>query len=791
MHIKLVFNWLIIILVCLKLQYGFAQNLEIKGKVIEEKTKQPLAYATVALINSITNKTVSGVITTDDGTFKLNTDIKTFYFEISYIGFITKKITQFNVTGNTINLGSITLLEDTEQLSAVLVEAEVSSSQFKLDKRVFNIGKDLSSTGASALEVLNNVPSVNVDIEGAISLRGSSGVQVLINGKPSILTEDGGALGSITADIIERIEVITNPSAKYDAEGTSGIINIVIKKDERKGLNGAFSLNTGIPDNNSFGLSLNKRSEKFNLFTQLGLGRRVYPRDSENINEDLETGTSIFSNGTNLRVEKFYNITLGTDYYIDKNNVITLSGNFAYEIEDQPSGLNFRSFDASNSLTSEWNRFETTEATNPKWQYELVYKRDFEDNEKHDLLLSATGNSFAKDLTSLFQDITISGTDRDNTQNTRTDYSDNTYTFKLDYVKPFTELWTMETGAQYVINDIGNDFEVQNLVNEALETDFGLTNNFKFDQKVLGVYAIAGYELEHWGLKVGLRLEQTDLTTILVTTNVADNQNYTNVFPSIHTSYNISESIALQAGYSARINRPGIRELNPFFNIRNNFNIRQGNPALMPEFTDSYELTSIFDVGKTDLNFGVFHRYTKEVIERISILENNVNTSMPENIGTNSTIGVEFNTKYSPTKWLTLNADFNYNQFIRRGTFGIDNFDFEGNQWGSKILAKFKLPANIDLEAVGNHRSKVRTVQGSRTANTFLDLGIRKKILQNKGVLNLSIRDVFASRFFENFITQNNSRAYSFSQRGRFVAIGFSYGFGKGEAIEYSGGKRR
>ncbi|PQV46859.1 outer membrane receptor protein involved in Fe transport [Jejuia pallidilutea] len=784
-------NFSLLCFLCFVSLKGLSQEVTISGTVVEEVSGQPLAYATVVIADKATKQSITGAMTLEDGTFKVTTEASNFFIEVSFIGFQTKTITTYSINNENVDLGIITLTEDAEQLGEVLVEAEVSSSQFKLDKRVFNIGKDLSSTGASALEVLNNVPSVNVDIEGAISLRGSTGVQVLINGKPSILTEDGGALGSITADMIDRIEVITNPSAKYDAEGTSGIINIVIKKDERKGINGAFSLNTGIPDNNSFGLSLNKRSEKFNLFTQLGFGRRVYPRDSENINEDLDTGTSIVSVGEDLRVEKFYNITLGTDYYINPTSVITLSGNFAYEIEDQPSDINFKAIDASNNVTSEWNRSETTEATNPKWQYELVYKKDFADHEDHDLLLSATGNSFGKDLESLFQDTTISGTDRDNTQNTRTDYSDNTYTFKLDYTKPFSEIWTMETGAQYVINDIGNDFEVQNLVDGVFETDLGLTNNFEFDQKVLGAYLIGGYEYEKWGVKGGLRLEQTDLTTTLVTTNESNNQNYTNLFPSIHTSYKLSNAISLQAGYSARINRPGMRELNPFFNIRNNFNIRQGNPNLKPEFTDSYELTSIFDIGKTDLNFGIFHRFTTDVIERISVFEDNVNISMPENIGTNSTIGVEFNTKYSPAKWLTFNVDFNYNQFNRKGTFEATIFDFNGDEWSSKLMAKFKLPADIDLEAVGNHRSRVKTVQGIRSANTFLDIGVRKKILKDKGVINLSIRDVFKSRFFENFIAQGNSEAYSWSRRGRFVAIGFSYGFGKGEAMEYSGGKRR
>ncbi|MEP5340441.1 MAG: TonB-dependent receptor [Algibacter sp.] len=770
---------------------GISQNIKIKGKAIEQESKQPLAYATVLIKDKTSKANIKGAMTLDDGSFTIETETHNFYLEISYLGFITKSINEFVLKNNTIDLGIISLSEDAEQLDQVVVQAEVSSSQFKLDKRVFNVGKDISSTGASALDVLNNVPSVNVNIEGAISLRGSEGVQVLINGKPSILTEDGGALGSITADMIDRIEVITNPSAKYDAEGTSGIINIVIKKDERKGLNGSLSLNTGIPDNNSFGLSLNRRSEKFNLFTQLGLGRREYIRDSENLNENLEESTSVFSLGESYRNEKFYNITLGTDYYINTNNVITLSGNFAYEIEDQPSNTNFQSFDANTDLDTEWDRVEETEATNPKWQYELQYKRDFDDHEDHDLLLSATGNSFGKDLTSLFNDTTTFGEDVDDTQSTRTNYVENVYTFKLDYTKPFSEQWSIETGAQYVINDVSNDYEVQNLVDDVFETDLGLTNNFEYDQKVLGTYFTGAYQSEKWGVKVGFRLEQTDLVTMLVNTSENNNQNYTNLFPSLHTSYKMSDVVSLQAGFSSRIYRPGLRDLNPFNNIKNNLNIRQGNPELMPEYTDSYEITSIFDIGKTALNFGLYHRYTTDVIERISEFEDDVTTTKPENIGTNSLIGAEFNTKYSPAKWLTFNVDLNYNTFNRIGTFESDVFDFKGNQWSSKLMTKFKLPEDIDFEATGNHQSKVKTVQGTQSASTHLDFGLRKKTLKGKGVISLSVRDVFASRIFETYTTQDNFNTYSKSKRGRFVALGFSYGFGKGDAMEYSGGKRR
>ena len=767
------------------------QTKLLKGKVVEEGNQYPVAFATIMIGDNDTKQALTGATTAEDGSFNFEFTADNYYIEISFIGFEKKIIAQPKTNDQVIDLGTIILAPDAQQLEEVVVQGEVSQTEFKLDRRVFNVGKDLSTTGASALEVLNNVPSVNVNIEGAVSLRGSTGVQMLINGKPSILASDeGNALGTITADMIERVEVITNPSAKYDAEGTSGIINIVLKKEERKGLNGSLSVNTGAPNNHSLGLSLNKRSEKFNLFSQLGAGYRELPNDVESINRDLTDNSSINSFGEEFRNETFYNFVLGADYYVDPTSVITLSGNVALEVEDQPSTTNFAAFDSNNTLTSQWQRTEVTEATNPKFQYEFQYKKDFEDNEDHDLLFSALGNFFGKDQSSDFLDETISGEDRDNSQKTRTDFKESVFTFKLDYTKPFSEKWTMETGSQYIMNDVSNDYEVENLVNGEFVTDPGLTNIFEFDQKVLAFYGTGAYEGEKWGLKGGLRVENTDLNTLLTNTNEANDQNYTNFFPSAHTSYKFSERVSLQAGYSKRIYRPRLWDLNPFFNIRNNFNIRQGNPNLLPEFTDSYELTSIFFVGKTAMNFGVYYRKTTDVIERISFFENNVNTTRPENIGTNDATGVEFNTKYSPARWLTFNLDLNYNSFKREGTFEETVFDFSADQWSSKLNTKIKLPLDIDMEATGNYRSSYQTVQGQVAENIFMDLGVRKKLLKGRAVLNMSIRDVFASRVFENTIAQNDFEVYNRSQRGSFISFGFSYGFGKGEAMEFSGAKR-
>ncbi len=764
----------------------------ITGKVVENESQQAIEFATVMIKEQTTQQLLTGITTETDGTFKVQTNTANFYVEVSFIGLETKILKDFSITNGKIDLGIIALGENSLQLDEVVVRAEKSSTEFRLDKRVFNVGQDLSSTGASALEVLNNVPSVNVNIEGEISLRGSTGVQILINGKPSVLaSEQGNALGTITADMIDKIEVITNPSAKYEAEGTSGIINIIIKKEERKGINGSATINTGIPHNHSFGLSLNRRTEKFNLFSQIGVGYRELPSNKENINQDLIRKTKILSEGIEYRNELFYNLILGTDYHINRNNVLTLSGSFAYEVEDQPSLTNFIAQDSTGATTNEWYRDETTEATNPKYRYELQYKSKLKGHKDHSLLVSALGNFFGKKQSSDFFNAFTSDNEQFANQETETAFQEGKYTFNIDYTKPFSDKLTLETGTQYVINNVSNDYEVRNEINGEWIADNNLTNVFEYEQKVLGVYGTGAYEADKWGIKIGLRVENTELNTLLINTNESNNRNFTNLFPSLHTSYKVTEAFSLQGGYSRRIFRPRLWDLNPFFNIRNNFAIRTGNPDLLPEFSDSYEISSIYVAGKTSLNFSIYHLYTTDVKERVSRFENNINTTTPENIGTNQATGVEFNAKYAPSKKVSFNGDVNFNSFNRRGEFEATSFDFNGTRWSSKLTTKIKFPKDVDFELTGQYRSKYRTIQGEVSGNLFADLGVRKKILKGKGVINFSIRDILASRIRESETDQPDFYLYSFSQRGRFITLGFSYGFGKGEAMEFSGRKRR
>lgn len=785
-------NTALFILLIFTSSFVVAQNntVKITGKIVEDETAQPIPYATIAIHDQNTKKLITGATSDENGQFRINTNQPNFYLEISFMGFATKTINEIKIVKGLADLGTIVLSTNNQALDEVVVTSQVSSTVFKLDKRVFNIGKDISTTGVSALQVLNNVPSVNVSIEGEISLRGSTGVQILINGKPSVLAdESSNSLGTITADMIESIEVITNPSAKFEASGTAGILNIILKKEDKKGWNGSVSVNGGIPDNQSIGASLNRRTENFNLFAQLGAGHRSIPKESKATNRNLTNNELISSEVLDYRNETFYNLTLGSDYHINKLNVLTLTGNYAYEIEAQPSASNFSYFDANNALISSWKRTEITDATNPKYKYELNYEKQFKNHEDHTLLISALGSFFGKDLNSEFTDTTISGVDRNSLQKTATDFSQADYTFNVDYTNPFSETYTLETGAQYVINDVGNNFEVSDVVNDVTIINAALTNNFEYNQKVLGVYATGALEQEKWGIKLGLRVEQTNLKTLLTNTNESNDQNFTNLFPTLHSSYQIGKEFSLQAGYSRRIFRPRLWDLNPFFNIRNNFNISSGNPDLQPEFTDSYELTTIFKIGKASLSSSIYHRFTSEVIERVSTYQNNVTFSRPANIGTNASTGFETNGKYRPNNWLTITGDFNFDYFDRIGTFEGQVFDFSSHLWSTKLSTKIGLPADIDIEITGLYHSGYQTVQGNMQSFSFVDAGIRKKIFKGKAILNLGVTDLFETRISKQLVAQPTFETYEEIQRGRFITLGISYGFGKGEAMTYSGGR--
>jgi len=776
------------------LSWAQATDKTYGGKVLIKGLEAPLEFATIKFLSVQSGLMDAGTTSDVNGQFELKSRLDSVVVEISFIGFetFTSKISLVSAGSD---LGTFYLEEESHGLEEIIVRAEKSQTQYELDKRVFNVGSDLVSTGASALDVLNNVPSVYVNIKGEISLRGNAGVRVLINGKPSVLAQ-GNTLGTLTADMIERVEVITNPSAKYEAEGTSGIINIVIKKDQRQGVNGSVTLNTGVPNNHSLGFSLNRRTERLNLFTQIGIGHRTFPEEYRSKNVDLNEQTSIISSGKSEMHERYYTINLGGDYRVSATGTLSLSGRYAFESEDADSRTEFDYLNPTGQILSQWNRTEVTEAPNPKWQYEVIYKHLFKakneatsDSKEHSLIGSATSDYFAKDQVSNYTNEYFVGESGDIAQETLSDNKQKEYTYKADYTNPITTKTTLESGVQYVVTSVFNDYAVNDLVENEWVRDPDLSNLFDYKQNVLGAYATTSYELEKVGVKAGLRVENTKVETVLENTGQDNSQDYTDLFPSIHGSYKFNQDLSLQLGYSRRILRPSMWDLNPFFSIQNNFNIYSGNPELLPEYTDALELTSIYDFETISINGSLYYRYTTNAVEDITTFTNNVATTMPANIGTNQSGGVEFNAKYMPNDWLSLNGDFNFSWIRKYGSYQEAEFDFSAGQWTSRITSKFNLPADFSIELIGHFNSRQRTIQGEVSQNVFADLGVRKKLMKGRAIINLSVRDVFASRIYEVTTVQPEFTNYSWEKDGRFITLGVSFGFGKGEAMEFSGQK--
>ena len=591
------------------------------------------------------------------------------------------------------------------------------------------------------------------------------------------------------------------------------------------------SVNGGLPANHSAGLSLNRRTERFNLFAQLGAGYRSVPTDVVTENRDLAAGTLLRSTGEEFRDEQFYNLVLGTDYTASERDVITLSGNFAYEVEEQPSGFAFARTDLRDDAApaARWRRTEDTEATNPKYQFDVQWARDFDagretdgggdaaerprggadgggregggggrpgrrggDEREHQLVTSVTGSLFAKDQSSVFTNEVLAGdVEVPARQRTRTDFGEVETVGKVDYTRPLGASALAEAGAQVAINDVSNDFAVADERGGAFVVDPGLTNVFDWDQRVYAAYGAGAEQFGPLGVKAGVRVEHTQLETLLRTTGEANDQRYTDLFPSAALSYELTEAVSFQASYSRRISRPRLWDLNPFFNIRNNFNFRAGNPDLGPEYSDSYEATAILIAGELSLNGGVYHARTTDLVERVTTFADGVAVTQPFNVGTQNSTGLEVNGKYAPTPAVTLRGDLNASAFAREGAFGEQAFDFTGRQWSGRLAAKLKTAFDLEAELTGRYRSGFETFQGRVAEQAWLDLGVRQALWGGRGSLNLSVRDLLASRVRETFVFADDFETYGFNQRGRFVTLGFSYGFGRGDAMEYLGQRRR
>ena len=785
----------------------------ITGTVVDKDASIPLEYATITVTDVNNAQDVEGGITDPSGNFKVEVPAGSYSIKIEYISFqpiILKK----TVSGN-LNLGTVQLEFAASDLDEVTVVAETTTVDVRLDKKIYNIGKDLTTAGGTVSDALNNVPSVTVDVEGGISLRGNENVRILINGKPSAIAGYGNTdvLRQLPADAIERVEVITSPSARYDAEGTAGILNIILRKEKTLGLNGSINTSVGNPDLASISANLNLRTDKFNIFNTTGYRYSSSPGNGFFDTNYFSTGSAnptydrIVEDREIQRLNRGFNTNFGVEYYLNDKSSVTGSVFYRNGNDvDETTNLTESFRDASKVL--ETTRKERQKEKDDNYQFSLNYINRFNE-EGHQLtadfqyaVSDETQNTFIN------EDITF---DTENTnpiiaERINTTEKQKEYLAQADYVLPFAEEWQFEAGYRGTFENEITDYRVnqEQLANSNNFTrNDTLSNVFDYTENVNAVYTQLGSKFGDFSILAGLRLENTQLKGKIGSTlteaelqdiygfpiNTDFDNNYLGLFPTLNITYELNEKENITLGYNRRINRPRGWFLNPFPDRSSRNNVFQGNPNLQPAFSNAYDLGYLKRWDKLTLTSSLyFQRETKsfEVVEEIIELQgqgsttngNTVIRSIPVNLSSNERIGAELGLLYNPAKWLRLNGSFNFFQFNTEGFFNEVDYSAKNTSYFARFSSKVTLPWSIDWQTNANYRGASQNAQSDTDGILSVDLALSKDILGDKGTLSMNVSDLFNGRKRTQLTTNDLfTRQSEFQWRQRQINLSFVYRF--------------
>ena len=757
----------------------FSQNSQkigtVKGKVVSV-SNETLPYASVVL-KDVNQKLVEGVVTDENGNFTITKiAIGSYILEVQYIGFITTtRNILISKEQRRINLNAIQLKEDATALDEVVIQAEKSEVTLKLGKKVFNVGKDISSQNGSAIDVLGNVPSVNVSPTGAISLRGNSNVQVMINGRRSALTQSQ-ALEQISADAIESIEVITNPSAKFDASGSSGIINIILKKNRKSGMNGQVRLVAGIPDDYRAYGNINYKANKFNFFTNFGTRytdyEGTYTKQQTTTNNGITTFLNQDEDENRHDDGKMYYV--GTDYAFNDKNTFTVA---YYRNETEDTDVTYLNYDFSNAGTKTESLFTTGNSKEKRNynQIEANYTKAFDKE----------GRLFTMDFQydfwnsekkwSLVTDETFPTNANKTTIQTRGTGKTNDLAFQADYKTPISKSVNVEVGAKFESRDISNYFLAEQLVNNNFETIDNIDNTLKYKEKIASSYLQLNGKKNKISYQLGLRLENTNITIDASDNTLNTKNTYTNVFPSATFAYEFKENFSGQLSYSKRISRPSLWFLSPFYELKD-FTARfTGNPNLKPTYSDAFEVSFIYNINKLRLSPSVYYLNSKDVIQFETKKDgNDVFIQSPINLDEEKRYGVELSASFSPLKWLRFNSDFNLYSYKQNGIIDGKNAAFSDETWFVNFTTNIKISNSTRMQTSFYYQGEQSNAQIKTESIKSLNFGISKNILKNKGSIIFNASNILNSQIDKQQITGLN---YKINQERSRNAQRFSLSF--------------
>ncbi|TRX22196.1 outer membrane beta-barrel family protein [Flavobacterium franklandianum] len=762
-------------------------KIKITGKVIEKVSKQALEYATITFTSGTSTKTIAGGITNPKGEFDVDITPGTYNVKIEFISFKPIIIKERKLDKGT-NLGQITLEEDATQLNEVVIRAEKSSVEIKLDKKVYNVGQDMMVKGGTVSDVLDNVPSVSVDTEGNVSLRGSDNIRILIDGRPSYAVNIAEALRQLPADAIDKVEVITNPSARYDAEGGSGLINIILKKGKNQGFNGTFIASAGIPETYGLSANLNYKTEKLNYFTNLGFSHRTNQgggkTNSQYFNEDGSIKNFLNEDRETERTRDGFNGRTGIEWTVAPNTFWTNAINYQKDNGENNDLINFNNFDADYNFTGSTYRLGSGENGGKNIEYTSNLIKNFNDKGHKLTIDGSISRNSEKDQSSI--------TGSNNFNNTLNNQVQKQVQFQADYVLPIGEGSQFEAGYKGSFGDLDNQYYVLDELGVRIDN---LSNTLEYKEYINALYTSYGFKVNKFSYLFGLRWEDTNIEVNLLDNNDFNTKKYNNFFPSAFVSYEISDQSNITTSYSKRLSRPRGRFMNPAVNYASNVNIFQGNPDLDPSLTNKFDFGYIKRWDKITFNTSAYFEDTKDVFSFVrSPTGDEVNgipviKSSPINLGKEQKYGFEFTLNYSPFKIWRLNSNFNFynvkttgeNSYKdTQGNIIVQNLDNQANTWSARISSKLTLPYKIDWQLNGNYNGEQKTAQGKNLDQFSMNTAFSKDVLKDKATIAFNISDIFNSRIMRSYTYLDNQTSYGEMQwRKRQFNLSFTYRFNK------------
>ena len=764
----------------------------LKGSIIDEATNLPVEYANIILYKMRDSSMVTGGITDSKGNFSIEkVPFGKYYVDFKFIGYKNTRVKDVLIIPKqpTVALEAVKLSPISENIEGVVVTGQKSMLQSNLDKKVINVDRNISAEGGTALDIMRSIPSVDVDVQGNVSLRGSSNLTILVDGKPSQIT----SLDELPASIVQSVEVITNPSVRYDPDGMSGILNIVLKKKKTPGYHGMVSLNAGTGNKYSGTINMNVRQGKFNYFGNFDYRHfQSTGNDLTNMLTSQNFKNSIQNDGRNGLSNNFRG---GIDYFINPKNTLSIAGSINvrnFKGNDTTNTLNNSAF-FSNQGTNDNNKMTGKELT-------LNYKKTFETPGQEfsfDLLYSNYDRKSYENLATL-DSMSVLHHDKSNT-----DGKINSFTFQTDFVKPIGNGGRIETGLKGIVRKQDADYYVLNylpLPNDWQDT-LNLSNQFIFMDQIYAGYGIYSNTIGSISYQGGIRIEDQIKKIEQKTKNETVNISLFNYFPSAHLKWDINKTNAVQVSYSKRVNRPNGRVINPFVNKENDYYYSYGNPFLKPEFTSSYELGHSLNLDKTNITSTLFYRRTVDKITQITNLYQGPTSatdtlkSTYTNLASGSTLGVEVVASQTFTSWLKANGSFSFFKAKLDGyTYNeVPQAASQSNSWTAKGTASFSIIKDLEFQLSGNYRSPVITGvsgggdrgpmggaaggQGKSKEVYWVDCGLKYNILKNKATLTLRVSDIFNTRKFKSttYINDYTSTYSEMRQESQIVFFGFSY----------------